>query len=49
MHNEDKTHPISEEKIKDALNKEDISISRRAVAKYRISLDMPHASQRKEL
>lgn len=49
IQNEDKRHPLSDEKIKDALKKEDISISRRTVAKYRISMDIPNASQRKEL
>lgn len=46
---EDKRHPLSDEKIKKLLTKWEILISRRTVAKYRISLGILNASKRKEL
>lgn len=46
---EDKRRPLSDEKIKSCLKKWDIHISRRTVAKYRMSLGLLNASKRKEL
>lgn len=46
---EEKSLPYSDEKIKAILEKEDIYISRRTVAKYRTCLDILNASQRKQL
>lgn len=45
---EDKAKPLSDQALSDALKAEDISLSRRGVAKYRNQLDIPSSKQRKE-
>ena len=47
--NEDKRHPLSDDTIKSLLKEDNIYISRRTVAKYRINMGLPNASQRKQL
>jgi RNA polymerase sigma-54 factor len=46
---EDSKKPLSDQKITDILNHEGISISRRAIAKYRDELQIPPARHRKQL
>ena len=46
---EDKRKPLSDEKLKDMLQKRGYNIARRTVAKYREQLNMPVARLRKEL
>ena len=46
--NENKTSPLSDRVITEMLNNEGIEISRRTVAKYRESLNLPSASGRKK-
>ena len=46
---ENSRKPLSDQKIADMLNREGISISRRAIAKYRDELCIPPARLRKEL
>jgi len=45
---ENKRHPISDQKLCDLLAEQDIQISRRTVAKYRDELGIPSTSGRKE-
>lgn len=45
---ENKTKPLSDQKITDAMNQQGLAISRRTVAKYRMQLGIPDASGRKE-
>lgn len=45
--NEDKRHPMSDDAIKEELNKKGLSIARRTVAKYREKLGIPIARLRK--
>lgn len=45
---EDNSKPLSDQALSDALNAEDISLSRRGVAKYRKQLNIPSSRQRKE-
>ncbi|MDN6385147.1 MAG: RNA polymerase factor sigma-54, partial [Alkalibacterium sp.] len=45
---EDNAKPLSDQALSDALKAEDISLSRRGVAKYRNQLDIPSSKQRKE-
>lgn len=45
---EDKKHPISDPKIQALLEQEGLSISRRTVTKYRISMGIPERSLRKK-
>ena len=45
---EDSLKPLSDQKITDILNRESISISRRAIAKYRDELQIPAARLRKQ-
>ena len=49
IENEDKAHPLSDEKIKNILEKQNIYISRRTINKYRDENNIPHASARKKL
>lgn len=44
---EDRSHPLSDQKICDLLAAEKIEISRRAIAKYREEMDIPAAYRRK--
>ncbi|MDB9883984.1 RNA polymerase sigma-54 factor, partial [Cyclobacteriaceae bacterium] len=46
---EDKSKPLSDDKIEKLLNEEGYNIARRTVAKYREQLDIPVARLRKEL
>lgn len=46
---EDKTHPLSDQKICDLLQGQGVQISRRTVAKYREEMQLAGSSQRKEL
>ncbi len=43
---EDKTHPLTDEKIEEILTKEGIKIKRRTIAKYRALLSIPRANKR---
>ena len=45
---EDKSHPLSDDQIAEALSNEGIRIARRTVAKYRNLLNIPPARQRKQ-
>ncbi len=47
--NEDKHHPLSDQKIVDLLSEKEINLSRRTVAKYRSKLNIPSSSKRKIL
>jgi RNA polymerase sigma-54 factor len=47
--NEDKHHPLTDEKLTDILKEKTYNIARRTVAKYREQLDVPVARLRKEL
>ncbi len=47
--NEDKSKPLSDEKLKEALLKKGYNIARRTIAKYRESLNIPVARLRREL
>lgn len=50
VNNEDKTKPLSDQKIADYLKeKKEITISRRTVAKYRNELKIPSSRQRREV
>lgn len=44
---EDKSKPLSDQKIVDLLAEEAIQVSRRAIAKYRLELNIPSSSKRK--
>ena len=46
---EDKSKPLSDEKIEKALKEQGYTIARRTVAKYREQLNIPVARMRKEL
>ena len=46
---EDKAKPLSDEKIKQLLNKNGVNISRRTVAKYREELEILPSNKRKTL
>ncbi|MDD8021445.1 MAG: RNA polymerase factor sigma-54 [Acidobacteriota bacterium] len=48
VQNEDKTNPLSDEEIVDILNRENVQIARRTVAKYRGQLGIPSANIRKK-
>jgi RNA polymerase sigma-54 factor len=47
INEEDKSKPLSDQKIVDLLLAKEIKISRRAVAKYRDELEIPASSKRK--
>ncbi len=49
VENENPKKPLSDQKITDVLNEQGISISRRAIAKYRDELQLPPARLRKQL
>lgn len=49
IENENSRKPLSDQKLTDILNKDGISISRRAIAKYRDELQIPPARLRKQL
>ena len=49
VENEDKTKPLSDDKLCEALQQQGYDIKRRTVAKYRESLKIPVARQRKTL
>lgn len=46
--NEDKSHPLSDDRLEKMLNEEGFQIKRRTVAKYRVQLGLPTASLRRE-
>lgn len=46
---EDKKHPLSDQALCELMAKEDITISRRTVAKYRLDLNIPSATGRKRV
>lgn len=47
INKEDKHKPLSDQQMADMLKKEDIIVSRRAIAKYRDQMQIPAASKRK--
>ncbi len=47
--NEDKRHPVTDERLTEILKEKSYNIARRTVAKYREQLDIPVARLRKEL
>ena len=47
--NEDKRHPLTDEKLTEQLKQQGYSVARRTVMKYRESLGIPASSMRKEL
>lgn len=47
--NEDKRHPVTDEKLTEILREKSYNIARRTVAKYREQLEIPVARMRKEL
>ncbi len=49
INNEDKHHPLTDEKLTEILQKKGYQIARRTVAKYREQLNIPVARLRKEL
>jgi RNA polymerase sigma-54 factor len=49
IENEDKHHPLTDEKLTEILKEKTYNIARRTVAKYREQLDIPVARLRKEL
>jgi RNA polymerase sigma-54 factor len=49
IENEDKHHPLTDEKLTEILKEKSYNIARRTVAKYREQLDIPVARLRKEL
>lgn len=49
INNEDRKKPFSDDKISDLLNKKDIKISRRTIAKYRNEMNVPGTSMRKDV
>ena len=46
---EDRRHPLSDQDIVEVMQKDNIDIARRTVAKYRESMNISSSSQRKEL
>lgn len=44
---EDKTCPLSDQVLADRLHRQGVALARRTVAKYRESLGIPSAAQRK--
>lgn len=49
IENEDKRHPVTDERLTEILKEKSYNIARRTVAKYREQLDIPVARLRKEL
>jgi RNA polymerase sigma-54 factor len=49
INNEDKLHPLADEKLTDILKEKGYNIARRTVAKYREAMNIPVARLRKEL
>jgi len=49
IENEDKRHPVTDEKLASILKEKSYVVARRTVAKYREQLDIPVARMRKEL
>jgi len=49
IENEDKRHPVTDERLTEILREKSYNIARRTVAKYREQLDIPVARLRKEL
>lgn len=49
IENEDKSHPLADEKLMDIIKEKGISIARRTIAKYREQLNIPVARLRKEI
>lgn len=49
IENEDKKHPLSDQKISDELSQKGIQCARRTVVKYRESMHIPNASGRKQV
>lgn len=47
--NEDKSHPLADEKLMDILKEKGVSIARRTIAKYREQLNIPVARLRREI
>jgi RNA polymerase sigma-54 factor len=47
--NEDARKPLSDNKLMDLLEEQDISIARRTIAKYREAMGIPSSSERKKL
>lgn len=49
IENEDKTKPLSDDKIAELMNKEGFSLARRTVAKYRENMRIPKATLRRKI
>lgn len=49
INNEDTTHPLSDEEIAKMLSRDDVTIARRTVAKYRESMNILPSAKRKQL
>lgn len=49
INTEDPTHPLSDEEIAKALSRDDVTIARRTVAKYRESMNILPSAKRKQL
>ncbi len=47
IYNENKSKPLSDQKIAEVLSREDLQVARRTVAKYREMLQIPSAAERK--
>ncbi|MFR4218137.1 MAG: hypothetical protein ACLT16_10760 [[Clostridium] innocuum] len=49
IQNEDKTHPLSDQQLVIKLKAMDLSVSRRAITKYRQQLHIPKSQERKRI
>jgi RNA polymerase sigma-54 factor len=49
INNEDAAHPLSDEEIAKTLSRDDVTIARRTVAKYRESMNILPSAKRKQL
>jgi RNA polymerase sigma-54 factor len=49
IHNEDKSKPLSDDKITDIMNSSGFNIARRTVAKYREAMKIPKATLRRQI
>ena len=49
MDNEDKSKPLTDDQLVAMMNEKGYKVARRTIAKYRNQLDIPKASQRKDI
>jgi RNA polymerase sigma-54 factor len=49
IENEDKSRPLSDDKIADLMNNEGFNLARRTVAKYRENMKIPKATLRRKI